>query len=36
MKTLGKCLGRARNKCFMRNDKRMSDKLLSLWNENHE
>ena len=33
---LGKCLGRAEINVLCVNDKRMSDKLLSLWNENHE
>jgi len=33
---LGKCLGRAEINVLCVSDKRMSDKLLSLWNENHE
>jgi ribosomal protein L7Ae-like RNA K-turn-binding protein len=34
--TLGNCLGRAEINVLCVNDKRMSDKLLSLWNEDHE
>ena len=33
---LGKCLGRAEINVICVNDKKMSDKLLSLWNEDHE
>ena len=33
---LGKCLGRAEINVLCVNDKKMSDKLLSLWNENNE
>ncbi|MGH4119929.1 ribosomal L7Ae/L30e/S12e/Gadd45 family protein [Clostridium sp.] len=33
---LGKCLGRAEINVLCVNDKRMSDKLLSLWNEDNE
>lgn len=33
---LGNCLGRAEINVLCVNDKRMSDKLLSLWNENIE
>ncbi len=34
--TLGKCLGRAEINVLCVNDKKMSNKLLSLWNENDE
>jgi len=34
--TLGKCLGRAEINVLCVSDKKMSDKLLSLWNENDE
>ena len=34
--TLGNCLGRTEINVLCVYDKRMSDKLLSLWNENHE
>jgi len=34
--TLGKCLGRAEINVLCVSDKRMSNKLLSLWNENNE
>ena len=33
---LGKCLGRAEINVLCVNDKKMSDKLLCLWNENEE
>ena len=33
---LGKCLGRAEINVLCVSDKKMSDKLLSLWNENDE
>ena len=33
---LGKCLGREEINVICINDKKMSDKLLSLWNENNE
>ena len=36
MKTLGKCLGRAEINVLCVNDKKMSNKLLSLWNEMNE
>ncbi len=34
--TLGKCLGREEINVLCVSDKKMSDKLLSLWNENDE
>ena len=33
---LGRCLGREEINVLCVNDKKMSDKLLSLWNENNE
>ena len=33
---LGQCLGREEINVLCVNDKKMSDKLLSLWNENNE